>query len=750
MRQYLYNSSLYKRPRNDLLLRAVTTFALLSIAAPSSASCIDTDGDGWGWDGSNSCRVTVVQNNCNYDNAHLHGGWGWDPTTSQSCAPPVGLAIEYTWRDTGEPVSGVTNLRWREADLSGKTLSCVDTSSAVSSFKFDADGSGTHTYFSGGRAYETFGERTDSFNWFISESGAVTSPTALSGSALSLFGNPAVERSDGYWFLFPENDHTVSRYEHCSLEDGSALRATGGADHCIDTDPVGDGWGWDSVTSCRITETVQPGACIDTTPVGDGWGWDGVTSCRIAETVQPGECIDTPPVGDGWGWDGVTSCQIHTSPLRDPYLLPGDPGIVSDCSSFGTTTTAGTLAFALANSQEVDILCAETIIVPEITIDTRLQVYGGHLDGDAQNRVFKVEAGGSLSLLLTTVSGGYASQGAGIFNEGTLNMTQATITDNLVTQASAVITGQIEGAGVYNSGSMSGTGNAISNNLIDAPGSRGLGAGIYNTGNISMRQLTVSSNTTVGATGGGIYNSGDISLSESSIENNSIAGASVWYPGGFFNGGAPAGTIAVLEPSQGGGGVHNTATATFRMNRGKISNNNADASGAGILNEGTVFMDTVSVNNNTAVFPSVGGSAPIDGGNGGGISNSGTLNFVQGTVSGNSSGQLGGGIGNSGTADLANLTIESNSAIRGGGIYNSGGMIADVRLQKNDAAFGGAVANTGQLDLQASSITKNRATDFAAIWCDSYNATVIFVGTESDNVSSGFANGGSIKECDAP
>ena len=64
--------------------------------------------------------------------------------------------------------------------------------------------------------------------------------------------------------------------------------------------------------------------CIDTAPIGDGWGWDGTDSCRILNddelgfgqcdvhynNLPIGECVDVFPVGDGWGWNGVYSCEI--------------------------------------------------------------------------------------------------------------------------------------------------------------------------------------------------------------------------------------------------------------------------------------------------------------------------------------------------------------------------------------------------------------------------------------------------------
>ena len=73
---------------------------------------------------------------------------------------------------------------------------------------------------------------------------------------------------------------------------------------CYDTTPVGDGWGWNGSTSCIVTSS-EP-VCFDSEPKGDGWGWDGNTSCRVGSTA----CVDTPPAGDGWGWDGVRSCRL--------------------------------------------------------------------------------------------------------------------------------------------------------------------------------------------------------------------------------------------------------------------------------------------------------------------------------------------------------------------------------------------------------------------------------------------------------
>ncbi len=110
--------------------------------------------------------------------------------------------------------------------------------------------------------------------------------------------------------------------------DGGGNNGGSGGAECVDTDPVGDGWGWDGSSSCRVdadgggdgggNNGGSGGAvCVDTDPVGDGWGWDGSSSCRV-DADGGGDnggsggavCVDTDPVGDGWGWDGSSSCRV--------------------------------------------------------------------------------------------------------------------------------------------------------------------------------------------------------------------------------------------------------------------------------------------------------------------------------------------------------------------------------------------------------------------------------------------------------
>ena len=62
------------------------------------------------------------------------------------------------------------------------------------------------------------------------------------------------------------------------------------------------------ITSVESADTSSAAlVCIDTSPVGDGWGWNGTTSCRVTVTETESVCYDFD--GDGWGWDGTMSCR---------------------------------------------------------------------------------------------------------------------------------------------------------------------------------------------------------------------------------------------------------------------------------------------------------------------------------------------------------------------------------------------------------------------------------------------------------
>jgi len=132
---------------------------------------------------------------------------------------------------------------------------------------------------------------------------------------------------------------------------------------CIsaESDPDGDGWGWENDRSCiASTNSVEPEqnlsigngsglpACQLSTsdPDGDGYGWENDSSCRVSgSTAAPaaetsGSSAAKPvcanagsdPDGDGYGWENDRSCIVN-----------GDSAITATtASSSGYSTPAET------------------------------------------------------------------------------------------------------------------------------------------------------------------------------------------------------------------------------------------------------------------------------------------------------------------------------------------------------------------------------------------------------------------------
>ncbi len=94
------------------------------------------------------------------------------------------------------------------------------------------------------------------------------------------------------------------------------------------------------------------------------------------------------------------------------------------------------------------------------------------------------------------------------------------------------------GGGIYNSGTLTISNSTISNNVTGNGGSSagngdgGSGGGIYNSGTLTISNSTISNNVTgnggssglggVGGSGGGIYNVGTSNVKSSIIANNSL------------------------------------------------------------------------------------------------------------------------------------------------------------------------------------------------------------------------------------
>lgn len=183
-----------------------------------------------------------------------------------------------------------------------------------------------------------------------------------------------------------------------------------------------------------------------------------------------------------------------------------------------------------------------------------------------------------------------------------------------------------------------------------------------------------------------------------------------------------------------GGGVGNAVSlgtnAVVSLAKMTIRNGFSKCGGAGILNTGTLTLDSVTIRGNT-----IRGPYGLCRGFGAGILNNQTLTINNSTVTGNTAydanyGTAGGGIMNRGTLIINNSTISKNKASGGangytsigGGLYNSnlngGGTvtISNTTLNGNGSTSGGGIYNEGTITVSNTTMSGNQASSGAGIY----------------------------------
>ena len=289
------------------------------------------------------------------------------------------------------------------------------------------------------------------------------------------------------------------------------------------------------------------------------------------------------------------------------------------------------------------------LVTPTYYIDKDVTIKGlGQdaltLSGMGATRVVKVESGASVTIKDITIADGMASWGGGIYNTGTLTLTNCTVRDS-----------------------------------ASAPG--GPGGGIKNSGTLIMSGCTVAGNQAGdgdpvlpggGGSGGGIYNEGTAVITESKIANNraghgaddSETGGNGGHGGGIFNG--LTAQITLTYSSVGGNMAGNGGVAPSSGNGGH---------GGGLYSQGDVRLANSTIRENESGFGGTDGA-------GGGIFSGGNLLVSNSTISGNVAHGHGGGLHSTGGTVLLNATIVDNEADSsglgpgdGGGMFRIGGTI---------------------------------------------------------------------------
>ncbi len=358
-------------------------------------------------------------------------------------------------------------------------------------------------------------------------------------------------------------------------------------------------------------------------------------------------------------------------PLLVLALFAASPvfGATLTVTSTADDGSAGTLRYAIANAAAGDTInfsptditypATITLSLPAcsisctnwLTIATNLTITGPGassltISGGANNNVLVVNGGVTAAISGLTITnldsddcGNYYSGNcAGILNNGTLTLTDCTVSGNNIDV-------YIGGGGITNTGTLTVTNSTFSNNY-----SRYLGGGIWNDGGT----LTVTNSTFSG--------------------NSSNAGG--FWGGAIYNGGL---TFTPCCTFQNNTGTMTVTNSTFTGNTSGV--------GGAIVNwgPGTVINSTFS-----------GNSA---GGRGGAIDVEGPLSVTNSTFSGNSA-PLGGGdivvsIFSVTTATLKN-TLLANSPSGGNCSIPFGGVIAsDGHNLSDDGSCSGSFTGTG-------------------------------------------------------
>ncbi len=475
--------------------------------------------------------------------------------------------------------------------------------------------------------------------------------------------------------------------------------------------------------------------------------------------------------------DGVTSLreaiiQANSTPEDDTIQLTAG-------ETYNLTISGGEEDAAATGDLDIVGGGGEITVISEgeekATIDA-----GG--ETGISDRVFHVLDNAALQLENVEVTGGSVADfhGGGIYNEGTVNITNSTITGN-----SASYGGGIDNSGVANINNSTITGNygitiqfsyppsgdsinesTITGNspddsddiitiskVVTTGYSASCGGGIYNSGSVSIYNSIISGNEA--DVGGGIFNKNRVSITNSTITGNSAVELEGDIPPYRISGGFGF-----------GGGIYNEGTASISISNSTISGNSGSY-GSGIYNHGTANISestigdggignsgTIDINNsnissignsgttdiNNSNISSIGNSGTTDINNsnisGGGIGNSssGTVSINYSMISGNSR-DVGAGINNSGTAIINYSTISGNSANRGGGIYNDGTVsINNSTISGNSAKyFGGGIFNDGTANINSTTISSNSANRGGGIYNNGASSININNSTISSN-----------------
>jgi CSLREA domain-containing protein len=384
------------------------------------------------------------------------------------------------------------------------------------------------------------------------------------------------------------------------------------------------------------------------------------------------------------------------------------------------------------------------------------------INGNNHDRVFYVGQGFSQKLSLVasitglTISGGNQGYGGGLFNSGTLTVSNTTFSQNTANTNG--------GGGIYNNGVLNVSNSTFSGNVTNgngsgstagggllnlsagtvtltncvfsgntAPGSgshAGSGAAISNSGTMTVNNGMFLSNTAA-SDGGAIYNNGTLTANNSTFQSNtaqSDGGAIRSSTTLTLSGCTLSGNTASSE----GGAVDGTSSAKLVVTNTTFVNNTAGSRGGALKIQGTTFsLTNTTITGNRVTLGSGGAYGgglydsstavlhnTIVAGNFQGPASSTTANDIYGNVDSTSSFNLIGTGGSGGLVNGANNNQVGVSAPRLGGLANNGGPTQTVSLLPGSPAIdrgSNAFVTAGETDQRGLARTVNGTVDLGAL-----------------------------------
>ncbi|MCC6208505.1 MAG: DUF11 domain-containing protein [Gammaproteobacteria bacterium] len=335
-------------------------------------------------------------------------------------------------------------------------------------------------------------------------------------------------------------------------------------------------------------------------------------------TVDSTADLTDADTGDGICETSSGACTLRAA-IQQANAWPGTDSVIIPAGTY-TLSIAGTGENATA-SGDLDI--TDTLILGGAGAASSI------IDGGGIDRVVDIASGVATQITGVTIrNGATTGSGGGIYNLGTL-----TLTDSIVTGNTSALPSGTAGGGIYHfsSGevavSLSLARVTVSNNSADNSSLSGAssinGGGIAIVGGaVTINESLIDGNTaTTGAvgntgnnvgSGGGVYiNNGNVSITDSTISGNTAD----WNAGGIYNFGALTVTGSTISGNTAfqGGGVYTDGNAArlLTLVNSTVSGNVTTHPSFSTLGGGLFISKPTIIQNSTITENEAGGGAGI-------------------------------------------------------------------------------------------------------------------------------------------